>query len=79
MNLFNIIKERADINGDGKLTPQDLDSLKDGNNNEALDKLKDLADRNSDGKLSLDDVKDIDFNNAVGDLNNKLGSLFGSK
>lgn len=79
MNLFNDIKAKADINGDGKLTVQDLDSLKDGSNNEALDKLKNLADRNSDGKLSLDDVKDIDFNNAVSDLNNKLGSLFGSK
>lgn len=77
MSLLDDLKAKADLNGDGKLSVEDLESLKDGANNEQLDKLKGLADSNGDGKLDLEDAKNIDLGNLANDVRDKLGGLFG--
>lgn len=77
MSLIDDLKAKADLNGDGRLSPQDLESLKDGANDEQLDKLKQLADQNDDGKLSFDDAKNLDFGNLAKDIKSQLGGLFG--
>ena len=79
MSLLDDIKAKADLNGDGKIGLEDLESLKDGANNEQLDKLKEIADQNGDHKLDLEDVKSFDFGKAVEDAKNALGGLFGGK
>ena len=79
MSLLDDIKAKADLNGDGKIGLEDLESLKDGTNNEQLDKLKEFADRNGDGKVDLEDVKNFDLGNLVQDAKDKLGGLFGGK
>lgn len=72
MSIFDQLKEKADQNGDGRLNKDDLEALKDGNNDELLDKLKDAADQNDDGKLSFDDAKSFDLGETFGDLKNKF-------
>ncbi len=47
MSLLDDLKEKADLNGDGKLGPEDLESLKDGVNNEQIEKLKEFADKHN--------------------------------
>lgn len=42
MSLLDDLKAKADLNGDGKLDAADLESLKDGANNEQIEKLKGL-------------------------------------
>lgn len=79
MSLLDDIKAKADLNGDGKIGPEDLESLKDGTNNEQLDKLKEMADQNGDHKLDFEDVKNFDFGNVVDSVKNSLGGLFGGK
>lgn len=73
MTIFDDLKAKADANDDGKLSSDDLESLKDKLPTEQFDKLKQMADQNGDGKVSLDDVKSFDF----GDIKDKLGGLFG--
>lgn len=77
MGLIDDLKAKADLNGDGNLTPADLESLKDGTNNEQLDKLKEVADQNSDGKINFDDAKNLDFGNIANQLKDSAGNLFG--
>lgn len=72
MGLFEDIKTKADLNGDGKLSLADLDGMRDGNNSELIDKMKAVADRNEDGKLSLDDVKNFNLGDAIKDIKNKF-------
>ena len=74
MSLFDDIKAKADINGDGKITAADLEGLKDGVNNDTLDQLKAKADSNGDGKLDLADLKDAgsDIGGTLGSLKDKL-------
>ena len=72
MGLIDDIKAKADKNGDGKASKEDLESLRDGNNDGVIDKLKSIADQNGDGKISLDDVKSIDLGATFGDIKNKL-------
>lgn len=79
MSLLDDLKKKADLNGDGKLSIEDLESLKDGANNEQLDQLKQLADQNGDGKLDLEDVKSFDFGKIVDNVKDQLGGLFGGK
>lgn len=79
MGLIDDIKAKADQNGDGKLSADDLESLKNGANNGQLDKLKDLADQNDDGKLGVDDIKGFDFGKTISDAKDSLGGLFGKK
>ncbi|QQS69986.1 hypothetical protein IPP75_02525 [Candidatus Saccharibacteria bacterium] len=75
MSLFDDIKAKADINGDGKITAADLEGLKDGVNNGTLDQLKAKADGNGDGKLDLSDLKDLG-GNAGGLLSGLKDKLF---
>lgn len=79
MGLFDDIKAKADVNGDGKITPEDLEALKDGANNEKLDQLKGLADQNGDGKIDLADIKGFKFDNVIDNAKDKFGGLFGGK
>ena len=73
MSLLDDLKAKADVNGDGKLSIEDLEKLKDGVNNDQLDELKKVADQNGDGKLDLEDVKSFNFDS----VKEKLGGLFG--
>lgn len=77
MDLLGEVKKRADANGDGKLSIDDLNSLKEQYPDQAglLDKAKEIADQNGDGKVDLSDIKN--FN--LGDVAGQLGSLFGKK
>lgn len=79
MSLLDDIKAKADLNGDGKIGTEDLESLKDGANNGQLDKLKEFADRNGDGKIDFEDVKNFDLGKAVEDVKNGLGGIVGGK
>lgn len=72
MGLLEDIKAKIDQNDDGKATKEDLDSLKDGDNDGVIDKLKSIADQNDDDKLNFDDVKNIDLGATFGDIKNKL-------
>ncbi len=61
MNIQSVIAEaqaRADANGDGKLSADDIQSL--GNDNGIdqgiIDKLKEHADANGDGKIDPSDI-----------------------
>ena len=79
MSLLDDLKAKADLNGDGKLDAADLESIKDGANNEQIEKLKEAADQNDDGKLDLEDVKNIDLGNLANNVKEHLGGLFGGK
>ena len=79
MSLLDDLQAKADLNGDGKLSTEDLESLKDGLNNEELEKLKDLADHNNDGKIDIEDIKGIDMGAVVDAVKDKLGGMFGGK
>lgn len=79
MSLLDDIKAKADQNGDGKLSADDLESLRDKLPTDKLDELKTKLDQSGDGKLDFEDVKNFDFGNlandaksAVADLKNKL-------
>ena len=79
MSLADDLKAKADLNGDGKLSAEDLESLKDGANNEQIEKIKEFADQNGDGKVDLEDVKNIDLGNLANTVKEHLGGLFGGK
>ena len=73
MGLFDALKAKADANGDGKVTKEDLDALQSPENKGKIDQLKSIADHNKDGKLDVNDVKNLDF----GQLANGAKGLFG--
>lgn len=75
MDLFAEVQKRADANGDGKLSLDDIASLKEQFPDQAglLDKAKEIADQNGDGKLDLADVQGMN----LGDIAGQIGSLFG--
>ena len=79
MSLLDDLKAKADLNGDGKLGPEDLESLKDGANNEQIEKLKEFADQNGDGKVDMEDIKSVDLGNLANTVKEHLGELFGGK
>ena len=79
MSLVDDLKAKADLNGDGKLGPEDLESLKDGANNEQIEKLKEFADQNGDGKVDMEDIKSVDLGNIATTVKEHLGGLFGGK
>lgn len=69
MGLLDDAKNKAqsmgDQNGDGRISKEDLENMKDGTNNEHIDQLKAKADSNEDGKVDMNDVgglKDKFFN-----------------
>lgn len=73
MSIFDDLKAKADLNSDGKLSKEDIDSLKEkGLTQDVIGKLKGLADQNDDGKINLDDIK----NSGLTDLQDKLTGLF---
>ncbi|MBM3210248.1 EF-hand domain-containing protein [Candidatus Saccharibacteria bacterium] len=63
MGIFDDIKTHAqslaDQDGDGRLSAADLEALKDGNNDEKIEALKQKADANEDGKIDLADLKGV--------------------
>ena len=77
MSLLDDLKAKADVNGDGKLSADDLAGLKDKISPDQFDQLKQLADQNDDGKLNLDDIKGIDLDSIASDVKDRLGGLFG--
>ncbi len=72
MSLIEDIKAKADQSGDGKVSKDDLESMKDGNNDGIIDKLKGMADQNEDGRLSFDDIKSIDLGGTLKDIKGKI-------
>ena len=80
---------RADANGDGKLTPEDLTTLAErhGLDHNTVDNLKAKSDLNGDGNISLDDLKSVANNagnaikdaseHAAGMIDNIKDKLFG--
>ena len=79
MNLLDDIKAKIDQNGDGTLSKDDLESLKDKLPLDKFEELKSKFDQSGDDKLSLDDLKDFDFKglgdqakNVVDDVKGKL-------
>ncbi len=79
MSLLDDLKAKADVNGDGTLSADDLAELRDKISPEQFDQLKQLADRNSDGSINFDDIKNFDLGAAADDLKSTLGGLFGEK
>lgn len=79
MSLFDDLKTKADLNGDGKLSIDDLASVKDKISTEQWEKLQAIADRNDDGKIDMADIKGFDFGKALDDLKGSLGDIFKSK
>ncbi|PID31844.1 hypothetical protein CR970_03700 [Candidatus Saccharibacteria bacterium] len=77
MSMFDDLKAKADANGDGKISKEDLDSLRDQLPGDQLDKLKNLADQNDDGKIDLNDIKSLDVGDTLRNAKDQLGSLFG--
>lgn len=83
MGIFEDLKAKADANGDGKLSIEDVKAAFPDAGEDFLNTLKEKADQNDDGKLNLEDLKSIDFKaigdqigDTVSDLKNKL---FGKK
>lgn len=78
MGFLDDLKSKADANGDGKITKDDLDALANdhGDLKDQVEKLKSLADQNEDGKLSIDDAKNIDFGDLMNNAKDSLGGLF---
>jgi len=74
MSILDDIKAKADTNGDGKISKDDLEALKGGEHDEIIEQLKSKADLNDDGKLDLSDLKDVkgDVGDLLGGLKDKL-------
>ncbi len=75
MSIFDDIKAKADANGDGKLTKDDLETLRDKLPADKLDSLKAKADANGDGKLDLADLAGL--KEAGSNLGNTAGGFLG--
>ena len=73
MSLFDDLKKRADVNGDGKITKEDLDAVNSPENKEKVDALKKVADSNHDGKVDLSDAKNLNIGNIAGNLKGMFG------
>ena len=71
-------KAKADTNGDGKLSVDDLQFLAQNDDVDAgvIDNLKEMADANDDGKIDFEDVRNglQDF----GDMMGNAGQHFGN-
>jgi uncharacterized protein (DUF2141 family) len=75
MSVFDELKAKADANGDGKLTTEDLKSLEGKLPTEQLNGLKAKADANGDGKIDLSDLGGL--KDLGGNLGSKLGDTLG--
>lgn len=72
MSVLDDLQKLADGNGDGKLTADDLESMKDKIPADKFDEMKKMADSNDDGKINFADLKSLDF----GDIKDKIGGIF---
>lgn len=79
MSLLDDLQAKADLNGDGKLSMDDLASAKDKLAPEQWDKLQEIGDRNGDGKVDMADLKELNLGDVVNDIKDNLGSFFGDK
>lgn len=77
MSVLDDIKAKVDANGDGKLSLDDLNELKDKLPTDKFDELKNMADQNDDGKVNFDDVKNLDFGDLINDAKSAFGDVFG--
>ena len=85
MSLFDDIKAKADANGDGKISLDDLESFKGGDNDNIIDELKEKF-LGSDGKISIDDLANLNLDtikknagDVVDNVKSSLGGLFDRK
>lgn len=70
-DLLKALQERADANGDGAITADDLGALREQfGNNDLLSALQDKIDTTGDGKISLNDASGL-----LGNLGDALGGL----
>lgn len=78
--IINDAKSKADSNGDGKLSVEDLDDLakKHGIDPKVLDGFKQKADANGDGRIGFDDIQS-GAGQLGGMVNDLKGKLFGGK
>jgi hypothetical protein len=76
MTFFDDIKAKADANGDGKLSGDDIAGLKEKYPDQAnqISELQTKADGNGDGKLDFEDAKSM-----AGDIFNTAKDMFGKK
>ena len=79
MSIFDDIKAKADANGDGRLTKDDLNDFEGKLPQDQLDHLKQLADQNDDGKIDFRDVQNFNLGDTVNNLRSGMGGLFGGK
>lgn len=79
MSVLDDLQAKADLNGDGKLSVDDLTDMKDQFGPEQWEKLVALGDQNGDGKVDVSDLKDFKFDNVVDDIKSNLGGMFGGK
>ena len=66
MSILDDIKAKADANGDGKVTLQDLDAMRDGTNDPIIDELKAKALRYN-GKLDMSNPTHINAEKLIND------------
>lgn len=76
MSFIDDIKAKADANGDGKLTYEDLEHLKVSHPeaSEHLTRLQAQADANDDGKVDLSDARGL-----LGEAMKNISDIFGGK
>lgn len=79
MSVLDDLQAKADLNGDGKLSMEDLQTAKDKLTPEQWEKLKEIGDRNGDGKVDIADLRDFNFGDIANDIKDGLGSIFGGK
>lgn len=76
MDIFNLIKEKIDANGDGKLDTGDLEGLQGMIPADMFEQLKGKIDASGDGKIGLEDIQSLDFGGMLGGLGDTLGGFF---
>lgn len=79
MSLLDDLQAKADLNGDGKLSMDDLANAKDKLTPEQWEKLQEIGDRNGDGKVDMADLKEFNLGDVVNDIKDSLGGFFGDK
>lgn len=71
MSLLDDLKAKADANGDGKISLEDLEALRDGSNNSAIDKIKQAA-QNTGGKIDFEEIKNLNIGGVIDYLKKKF-------
>lgn len=71
MSLLDDLKAKADANGDGKISLEDLEALRDGSNNSAIDKIKEVA-QNTGGKIDFEEIKNLNIGGVIDYLKKKF-------